>query len=112
MKPGNDKRSPLNPRAKGVVPVAILSGKDFNAMDVDTASLTFGHSGDEFSLERCNKFGRDANHDGKKDLVCHFSNRAAGFVKGDLEAVLKGKLNTGTLIEGRGLLKVVPEKAD
>lgn len=112
VKPGTENVSPLNPKARGRVPVALLSSKDFDPADVDTSSLTFGHDGDEDSLEKCNKGSADFNKDGVKELICHFDNRTASFRKGDIEGVLKGKLKDGTLIEGRGLLKVVGEKAD
>jgi len=112
VKPGTENISPLNPKARGNVPVALLSGENFDPADVDVSSLTFGHDGDEASLEKCNKGSADFNKDGVKELICHFDNQTASFRKGDEEAVLKGKLMDGTLIEGRGLLKVVPEKAN
>jgi len=112
VKPGHNELAPLNPRARGSVPVALLSADNFNPADVDTTSLKFGHDGSEMSLERCNKPVADLNNDGKADLICHFDNQAAAFLHGDLEGVLKGKLMDKTQIEGRGLLKVVPEKAD
>jgi len=108
VKPGNREMAPLNPKSRGDVPVALLSGDEFNPADVDESSLTFGHSGDELSLERCNK-AADFNKDGVKDLVCHFDNQAASFEYTDLEGVLKGSLKNGKRIEGRGLLKVVPQ---
>ena len=112
VKPGVENVSPLNPKAKGRVPVALLSAEGFDPADVDISSLTFGHDGDEDSLEKCNKGSADFNKDGIKELICHFDNRTASFRKGDIEGVLKGKLQDGTPIEGRGLLKVVGEKAD
>jgi len=112
VKPGHNELAPLNPRARGSIPVALLSSEDFTPAKVDTKSLTFGHDGNEESLVRCNKAVADLNKDGKADLICHFDNQTAGFHHGDLEGVLQGSLIDGTKIEGRGLLKVVPEKAD
>jgi hypothetical protein len=86
--------------------VAVLSSRDFNAMKVDRASLTFGAEGNEHSLYRCHGEGIDVNRDGRKDLVCRFDNRAAGFDVGDLEGVLKGTVE-GSSFEGRAPLKVV-----
>ena len=111
VKPGKNDVAPLNPNSWGHVPVALLSSDNFNPKDVDVTSLTFGHDGSEDSLEKCNNPSADINQDGKEDLVCHFDNQLAAFRKGDLEGVLKGSMNDGTTIEGRGLLKVVPEKA-
>ncbi len=107
VKPGDTKRSPLNHRSNGVVPVAILSHDGFEPMKVDADSLTFGHGGDENTLHKCQNKGRDINRDGVKDLVCTFSTRNAGFTTSDLEGVLKGKMKNGSEIKGQGPLKVV-----
>lgn len=112
IKPGSGGRAPINPRSKGKIPVALLSSAGFDAMNVDTESLSFGATGTEKSLSHCNPNGRDVNGDGRLDLVCHFENEQAGFAKGDLEAIVQGKMKFGTRFEGRGLLKVVPEKRD
>ncbi len=111
IKPGSGEVAPLNPKSRGKIPVALLSSERFNALDVDSSSLMFGRNGSEHSLARCGKAGEDVNGDGMLDLVCHFHNQHAGFAKGDIEGVLKGKLIDGQRIEGRALLKVVPEKA-
>jgi len=110
IKPGNDGLAPINPRSKGKIPVAILSSNEFNAMNADTSSLTFGSTGKEVSLSHCNPEGKDINNDGFVDLLCHFENQQAGFVQGDLEATLRGKLKGGSRFEGIGHLKVVGEK--
>lgn len=110
IKPGNDEFAPINPKAKGKIPVALLSSTEFNAMNVDTTSLTFGETGNENSSSHCGRNGEDVNGDGRLDLVCHFDNQQAGFAVGDLEGILRGKMKWGSRIEGRGILKVVPEK--
>ena len=112
VKPGKNEVAPLNPKSRGRVPVALLSGIDFDPKDVNVDSLTFGHEGSEESLEKCNKPTADLNKDGIKDMICHFDNQMAEFRKGDLAGVLRGSLKDGTMIEGRGMLKVVPEKAN
>jgi hypothetical protein len=110
IKPGSREIAPINPKAKGVIPVALLSSPEFNPMDVDVNSLTFGHSGDEPSMRHCGKEGEDLNADGIPDVVCHFENAVAKFVRGDSMGVVKGKTKGGKLFEGSGDLKVVPEK--
>jgi len=110
IKPGSDAIAPINLRSNGKIPVALLSSSSFNALNVNPASLTFGASGDENSLSQCGRSGEDVNGDGRLDLVCHFDNQKAGFVKGDTEGIVRGKMTWGTAIEGRGFLKVVPEK--
>jgi hypothetical protein len=110
IKPGNTEPAPINPKAKGVVPVALLSSSEFNALEVDVSTLTFGATGDERTFRRCGKEGEDVNGDGRPDLVCHFANELAAFQRGDSAGVVKGKTKGGKLFEGRGDLKVVPEK--
>jgi hypothetical protein len=110
IKPGSAV-SPINPKAQGTVPVALLSSDKFTPLDVDPATLTFGQTGDENSFRRCNPSeSRDLNADGKPDLVCHFDNGAAGFERGDSIGTLRGKTKTGQAFKGTGDLKVVPEK--
>jgi hypothetical protein len=110
IKPGNDGLAPINPKSNGKIPVALLSSTGFDAMNVDTQSPTFGATGAEMSLSHCGRSGEDVNGDGRLDLVCHFENQKAGFEKGDLEGIVRGKMKWGSSFEGRGLLKVVPEK--
>jgi hypothetical protein len=112
IKPGSGERAPINPKAKGVVPVALLGSSRFNALAVKRDSLRFGTTGYESSWLRCAKEGEDVNSDGYLDLVCHFDNRLTKFVKGDLEGILRGETGDGYQLEGRGLLKVVPEKRE
>lgn len=110
IKPGSSDVPPINPKAKGSIPVALLSAADFNALQVDRQTLTFGETGNEASLLRCDKDGTDVNGDGRLDLVCHFDNVTAKFSVGDTEGVVRGKTSTGTPFEGKGWLKVVSGK--
>ena len=89
----------------GKVAVALLSSKTFNPMRVDRASLRFGADGTERSLLRCHSEGIDVNRDGKKDLVCLFDLKTAGFEVGDIEGVLTGTVD-GQAFEGHAPLKV------
>lgn len=110
IKPGSDDVAPINPKSRGKVPVALLGASDFSVHDVDTGSLTFGHSGNEASLFKCGD-PEDVNGDNFPDMVCHFENQDAKFLSSDDEAIVKGKLADGRSFEGRGWLKVVPVKA-
>ncbi len=110
VKPGIKTLAPLNPRSKGLVPVAILGSAGFDVNSIKQKSLTFGSTGDEQSLSKCQKVTRDINKDGYADKLCHFSNNVASFKSGDLEGVLKGTTSNGTNFEGRALIKVIPTK--
>ena len=110
IKPGVPEQPPINPKSQGSIPVALLSNSGFDALGVDTQSLTFGHSGNEHSLVRCIKESRDVDGDGRLDLLCHFDNQMTGFEPSDAAGVVKGRMAAGGQFEGRGYLKVVPVK--
>jgi hypothetical protein len=109
IKPGSNEISPINPKAKGSIPVVLLSSPKFNAAQVDQSSLRFGRKGTEASLVRCNN-ATDLNRDGLPDLLCHFDNQKAGFQQGDIDGIVTGTA-AGQPFRGEGLLKVVPGKA-
>ena len=106
IKPGNNQETKINPKSKGVVPVALLSSDTFDALNVDQSSLRFGAVGDEDSLAHCQKEGKDVNGDGRLDLVCHFDNERAEFDMSVVEGIVKGKGKDGKLFKGHGHLKV------
>jgi hypothetical protein len=91
----------------GDVPVAILSAASFNApAQVDRTSLTFGRTGHEVSLVRCDPHGVDVNRDGLPDLLCVFSVGAAGFQPGDTAGILDGRTSDGAPLTGRDQVTV------
>lgn len=112
IKPGSGEFAPINLKAKGTIPVALLTTDDFNALEVkvDANTLTFGATGTEKSLRRCGKGGEDVNGDGRPDLVCHFENELAKFTEVSEEGIVQGTTNNGTAFEGRGMLKVIPAR--
>jgi hypothetical protein len=141
IKPHDRGRAHINPKARGTIPVALLSSKDFNPLEVEHASVTFGSTGTETKAIRCgsdkhrrhdrdqwdddddgDRHGRhgrhhkksrhDFNDDGRPDLVCRFENRDAGFELGDVEGFVKGRTTSGKPFEGRGTLKVYPARRD
>jgi hypothetical protein len=102
----------INPRSRGKIPVAILSTQSFNATAVvDPASVTFGPTGNEQSLDFCNSSGEDVNGDGLIDLICHFSTELTGFKSGDALGVLKAKTVNGLPLVAQEAIVTVP-KAD
>ena len=109
IRPGSAEVTPLNPKAKGTLPVALLSSSTFNALAVDLNSIRFGATGKEDSLVRCNRQGADVNGDGLADLVCHFDNEKANFQLGHVQGFISGT-SGGKPFEGQGYLKVVAGK--
>jgi hypothetical protein len=110
IKPSQGGIARIYPASHRSIPVALLSASDFNALAVDKNSLTFGQAGDEQSLRGCYKHGIDVNRDGLRDLVCHFDYKLAGFELTDNAGILRGSAADGTPIEGKGWLKVIPQK--
>lgn len=100
--------NPVNLRSQGVVPVAVLSDLQFDALSVDRGSLTFGRLGTEASLVKCNAQAEDVNADGLLDLVCRFSTAATGFDLADTQGVLMGVTEGGVNIKGTDSVRVVP----
>ena len=106
----NGKQQPasLRGRAKGSLPVALLSTEKFDATAVQRDSLRFGKTGKEESLVSCNGGrGTDLNRDGRPDLICHFDLSKAGFDEADTQAYLSGKTGDGMDFEGSGWMKFV-----
>jgi hypothetical protein len=103
----------INPRSRGLLPVAILSQDGFDPADVDLESLRFGANGDEDSLVRCQRIRRDMNRDGVKDLLCFFSMRRADFNRNSDSGTLNGLFDDGetmTSFTAQAPLKMVPYK--
>ena len=112
IKPGNS-RNPIDPKSRGTIKVAILSTADFNAPKmVNTASLRFGHTGNELSLRRCKRKAHDVSRpkDGFADLICFFSTRAAAFTSTDTQGKLTGVTVTGQPFFGSDLITIVSSK--
>jgi hypothetical protein len=104
IKPGSFPNS-INPRSKGVIPVAILTTDTFDATTVDPLSVKFGPDGATEAHGRGHR--QDVNRDGKKDLVLHFRTQDTGIVCGDTSASLTGKTFSGQAIKGSDWIRTV-----
>jgi len=101
----------INPKSRGVIPVAILSQEGFDPANLVIESLRFGATGEEDSLVSCQLLHRDLNGDGVNDLLCFFSMRKAGFDPSSESAILTGVMEGGTTsVIGQAPLKMVPYK--
>lgn len=109
IRPGATSIARINPKSRGSIPVALISSKDFNALNVDSGSVRFGPTGTEATALRCGKGGEDVDADGLLDLVCHFDNQAANFDESDEHGIVTGTIK-GMSFEGRKNLKVIPVK--
>ncbi|MDP8208451.1 MAG: T9SS type A sorting domain-containing protein [Candidatus Electryonea clarkiae] len=104
IKPGNDNNR-VNPRNRGVIPVAILTDDDFDATTVDVASLLFGPG--EASPAH-NGHIEDVDDDGDDDLMLHFRTQATGVTNDDTELWLTGTAGDGDIeITGSDIISIV-----
>lgn len=92
IKPGTFPNT-INPRAKGVVPVAVLSNASLDAASVVPASVRFGVIGTEAAARHYAL--ADVNYDGQADLVLHFPVQLTGIVCGTKTGILTGSTTLG-----------------
>jgi len=102
IKPGGFPNS-INPRSKGVIPVAILTTDTFDATTVDGTTVRFGPDEAEpahYTLE-------DVDWDGDLDMIFHFRTQETGIECGDNEVALSGETVDGQQITGKDSIKTV-----
>jgi len=104
IRPGGDV-NPVNPTAKGNVPVAILTTDALDALQVDPRTVAFGPSGAGAFHERGH--AADVDGDGDADLLMHFRIPDSGIACGDEQAVLTGRTYDGAEFEGIDAIKTV-----
>ena len=98
IQPG-DAANSINPRSRGVIPVAVLAGTDFDVSTVDLYSVRFGPERAPESHSAGGHF-EDVNADGLIDLVLHFRTQSTGIACGDESAALDGRTLDGVLLHG------------
>jgi len=97
------RRNIVVPWSRGLIPVAIVGSADFDAVQVDLASVEFGPEG-ATPFRRLIWF-RDVNRDGFNDLVVMFRVRETGIACGDTEASLTGRTYSAQLFQGTDSLR-------
>lgn len=102
IKPGSFPNS-INPRSKGVIPVAILTTPDFDATQVDPATVRFGPGGASEAHGKGHL--EDVDGDGDIDLVLHFLTELSGIKCNSTEVSLTGETFAGRPIEGSDSVK-------
>ncbi len=113
IKPGSDPNS-INPKSKGLIPVAILGSETFDVADVDVTTLWFGKTGTEASPAHdltdpvvYADHLEDVNSDGYMDLVSHYRTQSTDIAKGDTSATLTGQTTGGIPIAGTDSIRTV-----
>jgi hypothetical protein len=95
----------INPRSNGTLRVAVLSSANFDATEIDPASVRFGRTGTEATPVRFAL--RDVNGDGNTEAVFRFRIRQTGIACGDTSASLTGRTIGGAHITGSDAIRTV-----
>ena len=113
IKPGSEE-NPINQRAQGVIPVAVLTTSiaegenvDFNAEQIDPSTVRFGPSEAEIADKNSDHL-QDIDDDGDFDWVGHFPTEETGIACGDTEATITGETYEGDVFEGADSITVRP----
>jgi len=93
----------INPRSRGVIPVAVLTTTDFDATRIDPETLAFGPAG----AEPVHAVFADVNHDGQTDLLLHFRTQETGLTCASTSAKLAGSTLDGLSFEGIDSIRTV-----
>lgn len=104
IKPGSFPNA-INPRSHGVIPVAILTTPDFDATQVNPASVAFGSDG--AGIVHGSGHSSDVDGDGDLDLLLHFKTQDSGVECGDRYMELTGETLAGIRIAGKDSIKTV-----
>jgi hypothetical protein len=103
IKPGSDPNS-INLKAKGVVPVAVLTTNDFDASTIDPATVFFaGASPKHWAIE-------DVDTDGDLDMILHFKTQELNLNEQSTTVTLIGLTYGGMPFQGTDSVNIVPSK--
>ncbi|HUV04938.1 MAG TPA: hypothetical protein VMX94_07495 [Armatimonadota bacterium] len=103
IKPGDDVNS-INLTSKGVVPVAVLTTPEFDAMTLDPSTVLFAEAAPvRWRVE-------DIDCDGDTDMLFHFRTQSLNLTRESSEASLVGSTYDGQSIRGTDSVNIVPPK--
>jgi hypothetical protein len=104
VKPG-DTPTTLEPTRQGMVPIAVLSTKEFDASQIDADSVRAGAMGSEAPMFK--SMLEDIDHDKDVDLLLLFRVKDLALTCGAKGVTLKGKTLKGQDIEGMEAVTMV-----
>lgn len=108
IKPGSDQNC-INSDGHGAIPVAILSNADFDATQVDPATVSLdGQAIRVVGKGNTQAHIEDINGDGFDDLIAQIEDTDGTYLPGDTAATLTAKTFDGISIIGTDTLCIVP----
>lgn len=110
IKPGSDPNSINCTDENEVIPVAILTTDDFDAMTVGHTTVTFGGASETHVDKKTGEPRRheeDVDADGDIDLVFHFRLGDTALTCESIEGTLTGETFDGQAIEGSDAVRMV-----
>lgn len=102
IRPGSFPNS-INPRSRGVIPVAVLTTSTFDAGTINPSTVTFGRN----LSGPVNSALEDVDKDGDLDLILHFPTQDTGITCGDTAASLTGQTYAGQTVKGSDSINTV-----
>jgi hypothetical protein len=112
VKPGKSELAPINLKAQGLLPVALLSMPTFDALGIDIATIALGDPDTGFSTAPMSSRIAELNGDGRLDLLLKFATPGlvqAGALTGDTTRLsLTARTAAGTSVLGVALVRIVP----
>lgn len=97
VKPG-DNPTTLEPKREGMVPIAILSSKEFDAAQIDPSTIRAGATGTESSIFK--SMMEDVDNDKDVDMLLLFPVRQLALTCAAKSITVKGKTEKGQDFEG------------
>ena len=110
IKPGSEPNSIRCEKNKGVIPVAVLTTDNFDALTVDHTTVKFEGASETHVDKRSGEPRRheeDVDRDGDVDLVFHFRRGDTDLTCESTEGMLTGETFDGMLIEGTDAVRMV-----
>jgi len=108
--------NPVNPLARGIIPVAVLGSRFFDVGLVDVATLAFGpgRAPERHQLATpgvLTSHLMDVNRDGFTDLLCHFEMAAAGIGMTETQACVASQTTDGVAFDACDAIVIVPRSS-
>jgi hypothetical protein len=110
IKPGCDPNT-IDLSSAGVIPVAILSTKAFDAAKVNPKTVTLTGAAIKLAgkSDKNLAYKEDLNGDGLPDLICRINTDESILQTGDTVAILEGTTLDGAKIRGEDHVRIVPD---